>query len=190
MLWTTTWMRMSQWNDSEPCPDSWGFVLTRGRMSKVFYPPILVYENVGAPNRTQTWKSLKLFPQVHISKLNGYLLVSCAKHWFLVFIVHIYLFLVDVYGSETIFCYFWSSPPVIVVFCCSTDGKHREAKECFIKLFIVDNCTISLIIRTIVNISAVYSEMDFIILCALKRDFGIFIKENSGVLMPLPPKMI
>ena len=81
-------------------------------------------------------------------------------------------------------------PPVSVVFCCSTDGKHREAKECFIKLFIVDNCTISLIIRTIVNISAVYSEMDFIILCALKRDFGIFIKENSGVLMPLPPKMI
>jgi len=51
-----------------------------------------------------------------------------------------------------------------------------EAKECFIKLFIVDNCTIYLIIRTIVDISAVYSEMAFVILCALKRDFGIFIK--------------
>lgn len=34
-------------------------------------------------------------------------------------------------------------PPVSVVFCCSTDCKHREAKEYFIKLFIVDNCTIS-----------------------------------------------
>lgn len=86
------------------------------------------------------------------------------------------------------FAIFKVSPPVSVVFCCSTDGKHREAKECFIKLFIVDNCTISLIIRTIVNISAVYSEMAFVILCALKRDFGIFIKENSGVLMPFTPE--
>lgn len=59
-----------------------------------------------------------------------------------------------------------------------------EAKECFVKLFIVDICTIPLIIRTIVNISATYSEMAFVILCALKRDFGIFIKEISGVLMP------
>lgn len=78
---------------------------------------------------------------------------------------------------------FLKFPPVSVVFCCSIDGKHREAKECFIKMFIVDNCTISLIIRTVVSISAVYSEMAFISLCALKRDFGIFIKENSGVLM-------
>lgn len=62
-----------------------------------------------------------------------------------------------------------------------------EAKECFIKLFIVDNCTISLIIRSYVNISAVYSEMAFVILGVLKRDFGIFIKENSGVLMPFTP---
>lgn len=79
------------------------------------------------------------------------------------------------------------APPSPPLFCYSTDGKHREAKECFIKLFIVDNCTISLIIRTIVNISAVYSEMAFVSLCALKRDFGIFIKENSGVLMPFTP---
>lgn len=79
---------------------------------------------------------------------------------------------------------FLKFPPVSVAFCCSIDGKHREAKECFIKLFIVDNCTISLIIRTVVDISAVCSEMAFISLRALKRDFGIFIKENSGVLMP------
>lgn len=44
-----------------------------------------------------------------------------------------------------------------------------DAKECFIKMSIVDNCTISFIIRNIVEVSAVYSEMAFVILCALKE---------------------
>lgn len=70
--------------------DSWGFVLTGG---EVFYQPILLYEYVGAPNWTQTWKSLKLFSTNPHLQRNGYLLVSCAKHWFLQFlIVYIYLF--------------------------------------------------------------------------------------------------
>lgn len=60
-------------------------------------------------------------------------------------------------------------------------------KNVLYKLLIVDNCTVTLIIRTIVNISAASSEMAFISLCALKRDFGIFIKESSGVLMPFTP---
>lgn len=58
-------------------------------------------------------------------------------------------------------------------------------------MFIVDNCTIFLIVRTIVNISVLCPEMAFISLCALKRDLGIFIKENSGVfVMPLLLKII
>lgn len=104
-----------------------------------------------------------------------------------VFIVHIYLFLSRYVWLRNNILLSQKFPPVSVVFCCSTDCKHRETKEYFIKLFIVDNCTISLIIRTIVIISDVFSEMAFIILCALKRDFGIFIKENSGVLMPFTP---
>lgn len=43
-------------------------------------------------------------------------------------------------------------PTVSVVFSV-TDGKHREAKECFIEVYIVDNCTITLIVRNMVNIS-------------------------------------
>lgn len=49
-----------------------------------------------------------------------------------------------------------------------------EDKECFIKLSIVDICTIPLIIRTLNDISAVYSEITFVILCALKREFWYF----------------
>lgn len=60
-------------------------------------------------------------------------------------------------------------------FCCSTDKKYRESIECFIKLFIVDKCKITLIVGTMVNIS-VYSGMAFINLCALKRDFANFYK--------------
>lgn len=80
-------------------------------------------------------------------------------------------------------CYFAvrSSPAGSVVFCCVTDSKHREAKECFIDLFIVDNCTISVIVRNMGNIS-VWAEVAFISLCALNRDFVIFIKANSAVL--------
>lgn len=73
-----------------------------------------------------------------------------------------------------------SFPTVSVVFCSVADGNHREANECFIEVYIVDNCTITLIVRNMVNIS-VWSEVDFISLCALKRDFVIFIKENSAV---------
>lgn len=43
------------------------------------------------------------------------------------------------------------------------------------KKFIVDNCTIFLIVRTIVNISVLCQEMAFISLCALRRDLGIFL---------------
>lgn len=83
------------------------------------------------------------------------------------------------YGYETIFCYLSEVSPskcwVLLLRWWKAQGR---LKKCFIKLFIVDNCTISLIIRTILDISVMYSEMTFVILCALKRDFGIFIKEK------------
>lgn len=44
-------------------------------------------------------------------------------------------------------------PTVSVELCSLTKGKHREAKECFIEVYIVDNCTITLIVRNMVNIS-------------------------------------
>lgn len=56
------------------------------------------------------------------------------------------------------------------------------------KMFIVDNCTIFLIVRTIVNISVLCPEMAFISLRALKRDLGIFIEgELWGFVMPFTP---
>lgn len=180
MLWTTA--MQSEFRCTE-------FLCWReGGCHRYFTHPFYCMRMLLHPTEHKPERILNLLPQIHISKL------SMVIYWFhvpniilTVFIVHIYLFL-------SRWVWLWNNillslkfPPVSVVFCCSTDGKHREAKECFIKLFIVDNCTISLIIRSIVDISAVYSEMAFIILCALKRDFGIFIKENSGVLMPFTP---
>lgn len=67
-----------------------------------------------------------------------------------------------------------SFPTVSVVFCSVADGNHREANECFIEVYIVDNCTITLIVRKMVNIS-VWSEVDFISVCTEKR-FCYFYK--------------
>lgn len=54
----------------------------------------------------------------------------------------IYLFWLVVYGYVMVFrCLRF--PTVSVVFCSVTDGKHGEAKECFIEVYIVDNCTIT-----------------------------------------------
>lgn len=54
----------------------------------------------------------------------------------------IYLFWLVVYGYMMVFrCLRF--PTVSVVFCSVTDGKHGEAKECFIEVYIVDNCTIT-----------------------------------------------
>lgn len=134
-------------------------------------------------------ESILLLSQIHISKLIQWLFIGfmCQTLILTVFIIHIYLFLSrcvwlwnNIFLTEV-------SPCKFCVFVAPLMVSTEEAKECFIKLFIVDNCTISLIIRSNVHISAVYSEMSFVILCALKRDFGIFIKENSGVLMPFTP---
>lgn len=73
--------------------------------------------------------------------------------------------------------------------CCFLTVSTGEAKEYFIlkKRFIVDNCTIILIIRMVVIISALYSEIIFCnFVCTEKIFFGIFIKENSRGLMPFP----
>lgn len=165
MLWTTT-----LWSPTD----------TRDE----FYQLILLDENVGTFGCIQPEKSLKGLSQIHLSTAPGYLLVSCAKILIHTgFIFHIYLFWLPVYGFMMIFCCL-QFPTVSVVFCCVTDCKHREAKECFIELFIVDNCTISLIVRNMVNIS-VWAEVAFISLCALNRDFVIFIKANSAVLQTI-----
>lgn len=65
---------------------------------------------------------------------------------------HIYLFELAVYGYMMVFCCLQFSA-ASVVFCSVTDGKYREAKECFIEVYIVDNCTIILIVRNMLNIS-------------------------------------
>lgn len=107
----TIWIWMSQRNDWAPSTWCCG---EEGRMSHVFYPPILLYGNVCAPNWTQIGKILSIFYCHKFTSPNFQLLFIgslCQTLILRVFIVHIYLFLSRcVWLWNNILLSLWSFP--------------------------------------------------------------------------------